>query len=77
MTTQHQIGQGITIALTDDDKILIEIDGTANYGLSKSGKSHTVGSTQGNQEIVTHGGRVIKLGINCYEPAKKTVGIQS
>jgi hypothetical protein len=45
--------------------VTIEIDAAVDLGFSKSGKTHLVASTQGNQKI-TVGGRELFLGLNAY-----------
>ena len=45
--------------------LIIEIDTTVDLGLSKSGKSHLVASTQGNHKV-TVGNRELFVGINAY-----------
>jgi hypothetical protein len=45
--------------------LIIEIDASTDLGLSKSGKTHLVASTQGNK-LLTVAGRDIYLGINAY-----------
>lgn len=45
--------------------LTIEIDGSQDLGLSKSGKTRLVASSQGNQKVNV-GGRDIYLGINAY-----------
>ena len=46
------------------DKLIIEIDLTKDFGLSKSGKTITIASTRGNQKI--EGTNAI-LGLNVYK----------
>ena len=56
------------IATKVDGNILtITIDLAERGGISKSGKSISVASTQGNKTIAGPDGDV-KLGINCYVP---------
>ena len=47
-----------------DDKLIIEIDLTKEFGLSKSGKTITVASTRGNQKIE---GTDVVIGLNVYK----------
>ena len=49
-----------------EDKMLIEVDLTENFGKSKSGKSTIIASSEGNQSI-THNGEVIYVGLNIYK----------
>lgn len=50
-------------------KIIIEIDTTKEFGLSSSGKSMIVASTEGNQLIEGTGG--CKIGLNIYKSVPK------
>ncbi len=47
-----------------DDKLIIEIDLTMEFGLSKSGKTITIASTRGNQKIE---GTDAVIGLNVYK----------
>ena len=47
-----------------DNKLIIEIDLTKEFGLSKSGKTITIASTRGNQEIE---GTDAIIGLNVYK----------
>ena len=47
-----------------DDKLIIEIDLTKEFGLSKSGKTLTIASTRGNQKIE---GTDAVIGLNVYK----------
>ena len=48
----------------DGDKLILEIDLTKEFGLSKSGKTITIASTRGNQKI--EGTNAI-IGLNIYK----------
>ena len=48
----------------DGDKLILEIDLTKEFGLSKSGKTITIASTRGNQRI--EGTNAI-IGLNVYK----------
>jgi predicted molibdopterin-dependent oxidoreductase YjgC len=51
-----------------DNKLIIEIDLAQEFGLSKSGKTVTIASTKGNQQIE---GTDAVIGLNVYKyPAK-------
>ena len=50
------------------DKLLIEVDLTQSFGLSGSGKSLIIGSSEGN--VAIPGREDIKLGLNIYKSAK-------
>jgi len=50
---------------TKGSTLVIEIDGAADLGASKTGKTRMVASTKGNQKIQV-AGREIYLGLNAY-----------
>ena len=50
------------------DKLIITIDLTKSFGLSGSGKSEIIASTEGNVSLPGH--EDIKIGVNVYRPAK-------
>ena len=47
-----------------DNKLIIEIDLTKEFGPSKSGKTITIASTRGNQKIE---GTDVVIGLNVYK----------
>lgn len=53
----------------DGNKLEITIDLGQEYGLSGSGKSVTVASTEGNVSVP--GSDEIKMGINVYKPVQR------
>jgi hypothetical protein len=50
---------------TKGNQLIITIDASQDLGMSKSGKTRLVASTQGNQKI-NIGGTDLFLGINAY-----------
>ncbi len=48
-----------------ENKLLIEIDLTQDYGPSKSGKTHIVATTSGNVAVPKNNS--IRLGLNVYK----------
>jgi len=50
-----------------DGKLIIEIDLTKEFGLSKSGKTISIASTKGNQKIE---GTDAVIGLNVYKYPK-------
>lgn len=53
-----------------DGKLHITCDVDKEFGLSSSGKSITVASSEGNQTVGTNGkGKELKLGLNLYYKA--------
>ena len=53
----------------EGDKLLIVVDLNEEFGLSSSGKSITVASTEGN--VAIPGREEIKIGLNVYKPRSK------
>ena len=53
----------------DGDKLIIEVDLSKEYGLSGSGKSVKIASSDGNMGIP--GREDIKLGLNVYKPKSR------
>jgi hypothetical protein len=51
-----------------DNKLVIEIDLSKEFGLSKSGKTVTIASTKGNQKIE---GTDAVIGLNVYKYPEK------
>lgn len=51
------------------NKLVIEVDISKEFGLSKSGKSVVIGSTLGNVNV----GDGVMLGLNVYKSAKAGV----
>jgi hypothetical protein len=66
--TVETIGQNVQIEVTNDGKAVITIDLNERGGLSSSGKSIIVATTEGNKSIP---GTNVIIGINCYVPNKK------
>lgn len=52
----------------EGDKLIIVVDLHQEFGLSSSGKSITVASTEGNVSVPEH--EEIKIGLNVYKPRK-------
>ena len=60
------IGKNIE-ATVKDGKLTLVIDLSKNYGLSTSGKSVIIASSEGNQGVP--GNAEIKIGLNVYKKA--------
>jgi len=56
---------------TEGDKLIITVDLSKDLGLSKSGKSKLIASTEGNASIDTKRGKV-QVGLNVYQAARQT-----
>ena len=53
----------------EGDKLIITVDLNQEFGLSSSGKSITIASTEGN--ISVPGREDVKVGLNVYRPKPK------
>jgi chemotaxis signal transduction protein len=53
----------------EGDKLIIVVDLKQEFGLSSSGKSITIASTEGNVAIPNR--EEIKIGLNVYKPKPK------
>ena len=53
----------------EGDKLIITVDLNQEFGLSSSGKSITIASTEGN--ISVPGREDVKVGLNVYKPKPK------
>jgi hypothetical protein len=51
----------------EGDQAIIKIDLSKEFGLSKSGKSQVIATSEGNVSI---GFEDVKMGLNVYRPAK-------
>lgn len=59
------------VTVKQDGNILtITCDLTADHGLSKSGKTRIIASTEGNQTVAEVSGERIVLGLNLYKYAE-------
>lgn len=59
--------QNITMKVVKN-KLIIEVDLSKEFGISKSGKSISIASTLGNKSVA--GFDEIKVGLNVYKPVK-------
>ncbi len=53
----------------DGNKLTIVVDLSQEFGLSSSGKSVTIASTEGN--VAVPGFEEVKIGLNVYKPRPK------
>jgi hypothetical protein len=53
----------------EGDKLVIEVDLKQNFGLSGSGKSIIIASSEGNQSVPDK--PEVKIGLNIYRPASR------
>jgi hypothetical protein len=54
----------------DGTKLTIVVDLSQEFGLSSSGKSITIASTEGNVAVPGH--EEVKIGLNVYKPRPKS-----
>ena len=54
----------------DGNKLMIVVDLSQEFGLSSSGKSITIASTEGN--VTIPGYEEVKIGLNVYKPRPKS-----
>ena len=52
------------------NKLTIEVDLDQDFGLSSSGKSITIATTEGN--VAVPGQEEVKIGLNIYKPRTKS-----
>lgn len=64
---KKEIGENVKVEVNKQNKLLIEIDLTKEFGRSKSGKTITIGSTKGNQKVYDAKNNPVTLGLNCYK----------
>ncbi len=64
----EEIGRNVRFKV-EGDKLIVEMDLTAEQEESKSGKSMIIASTRGNKRVIK--GKDIMLGLNLYEKKKK------
>jgi len=57
----------------EGSQIIITLDGSREFGRSKSGKTIIVASTEGNKVIQLPSGEEVRIGLNVYKypPRKK------
>ena len=58
------------IVKQEGNSLTITCDLTANHGLSKSGKTQIIASTEGNQTVAEVNGEKVFLGLNLYKYAE-------
>ena len=49
-----------------NNQLVITVDLSKSFGLSKTGKTTIIASTEGNHVITMHDGKPITLGLNIY-----------
>lgn len=59
-------------ATVTGSKLVLEIDLDARHGVSSSGKSETIASSEGNQTLEDPRFTNVKFGLNVYVPVKKS-----
>jgi hypothetical protein len=64
----RSMGTNIVIRI-EGDKLIIEVDLTQEHGLTGSGKSIKIASSEGNMSVP--GREDVKIGLNVYKPRPK------
>ena len=59
------MAKNVTMEVQDGKILIIKVDLTKEFGLSSSGKSTIIASTEGNVSVPGH--ENIKVGINIYK----------
>lgn len=54
----------------EGSKLIIEVDLTQEFGLTGSGKSTKIASSDGNMSVPGH--EDVKIGLNVYKPATRS-----
>ena len=62
--TEERKGKNVDMKV-EGSKLVITVDLDKNFGLSKSGKSHIIATTEGNISIP--GRPEVKMGLNIYK----------
>lgn len=65
MGTKRTIGKNVAYEITKD-KLTIEVDLKKTFGFSKSGKTVTIGTTNGNTKVHLDDGSEVIFGLNIY-----------
>lgn len=66
VSTMKEVGQNVQMEV-EKNILTIKVDLSKNFGLSGSGKSYIIASTQGNVSVP--GKEEIKVGLNVYTKA--------
>jgi len=61
------VGKNVSFEVTKDNKLVITIDLKKTHGKSKSGKTVTIGSSQGNTKTLDANGNEVVFGLNVYK----------
>lgn len=62
-----KVGTNISYEVNKQNKLVIEIDLKQEFGLSKSGKTIRIASTEGNKRMYDGKNNPFMIGINCYK----------
>jgi len=60
--------KNVTMTVSNNKVLVIEVDLKQDFGPSSSGKSVTIASTEGNKSVP--GVDDVKIGLNVYKPNK-------
>lgn len=62
-----QVGQNVSYDVTKDNKLVITVDLKKTHGKSKSGKTVTIASSQGNTRAKDNDDNEFIFGLNVYK----------
>ena len=68
---KKEMGTNIKYEITKANKLVIEIDLTQEFGLSKSEKTVRIASSEGNKRMYDDKNNTFMLGLNCYKYPEK------
>jgi len=69
MASFIEYGKGVRCAVEGDD-LVIRVSLKGDHGISSSGKSLVIATTQGNKQVANVGNKPVILGLNAYTPVK-------
>jgi|307.fasta_scaffold14015_6 hypothetical protein len=61
------VGKNVSYEVTKDGKLTIEVDLKKTHGMSKSGKTVTIATSNGNTKALDHKEEEFVFGINVYK----------
>jgi len=64
---KQQVGTNISYEVNKQNKLVITIDLAQEFGLSKSGKTVRIASTEGNKRMYDSKNNSFMIGLNCYK----------
>lgn len=61
------VGKNVSYEVSKDNKLVITVDLKARNGMSKSGKTETIATSNGNTKIADKDGNEVIFGLNVYK----------